>query len=171
MKRTKHAPSVAVLLLVAFAICPCMGCAGTGPQAAPTETAPLSDSPTIDGTPLLGFEGDAAAAKLVSDMEAGRIPVSCDVLYDQMGSLPNVVVTDPDTITHLFKLVEGIVVTGESDMSVTDSYHHVRFTLQDGTVVGYSFEGEGLLSRERTNYEVVGDGPLWEFVRQLQDAA
>ena len=169
MRYTKKATPTAVFLLIALTTCLCMGCKAAEPQATPTQPTAAADSPTPGGTPLLEFDCGEDSARLVADMAAGSIPTTCDVLYDQMGTRPNVTVTDPATITHIYELVSDIVVTGESNMSITDSYHHVRFTLQDGSTVGYSFEGEGLLSCDRTNYDVVGTAPLWDYVRELQE--
>ena len=105
----------------------------------------------------------------MSDMESKRLPVECNVLYDQMGSRPDVTVTDPTTIEQVYDLVKAIQVIGPSGMSITDSYHHVSFKLQDGTQVGFGFEGEGNLVAGKTNYLVVGDTQLWSFVRRLQE--
>ncbi len=137
-------------------------------EAQPEDAAATEDADT-KGVSLLEFQNDAGSAKLIKDMEEGRIPVACNVLYDQMGALPNVNVTDPDTIKEIYELTKGLVVIGESNWSITDCYHHVIFTLQDGTRVGYRFEGEGLLAWGSKNYAVTGGGPLWAYVRTLQD--
>ena len=102
-------------------------------------------------------------------MEAGKIPISCNVLYDTMGARPSVTVFDPDTIVELYNLFSQIEVIGESNMSVTDMYHHIYFELQNGLSVGCSFEGEDLLSMGRENYAVTGSEPLWRLVQQIQD--
>ncbi|MBR2681650.1 MAG: hypothetical protein IKE22_00090 [Atopobiaceae bacterium] len=111
-----------------------------------SEDSAAAEDANVKGVSLLEFQNDAGSAKLIKDMEEGRIPVACNVLYDQMGGLPNVNVTDPDTIKEIYELTKGLVVMGESNWSITDCYHHVIFTLQDGTKVGYRFEGEGLLA-------------------------
>lgn len=122
-----------------------------------------------EGVPLFEFCTDEDTRRLVADVEAGRIPVSCNVLYDQMGGLPDVTITDEATILEIYALLSRIRVGDESMVSITDSYHHVVFTLQDGTTVGWGFEGTGILVRGRTNYDVTGSGPLWTRVRALQN--
>ena len=123
----------------------------------------------VEGTPVVWFFEEAAPLR--EDMGAGRIPVSCNVLYDQMGALPEVTVTDPETIAELYnRLSQMIVLEGGRAMSITDSYHHIYFTLQDGTVVGWSFEGEGSLDKGSEGlYPVSDEGGLWSYVRELQD--
>ena len=132
-------------------------------------SAELGANTSADGTPLLEFQNDEDFAQLVANMQAGKVPTSCNVLYDQMGSRPDVTLTDPAAIARVYELVQRIRVVGESQWSITDSYHHVIFTLQDGTKVGIGFEGEGNLVRGRQNYLCLGDSPLWSYVRQLQD--
>ena len=78
-------------------------------------------------------------------MEAGLIPQSANVLYDQSGSRPDVDVTDEETIRQIYAGLCRIEAVGETDMSVTDCYHHVIFTLQDGTQVQFAFESEEIL--------------------------
>ena len=120
---------------------------------------------------VLNFEEIKNVDKLNSDMSAGKTPVSCDVLYDQMGARPNVNVTDPDTIKKIYEKLGDITVTGKSNMSITDSYHHVIFTLQDGTVVRFGFEGTGMLSVGTDNYDVIGGSGLWSLVKEMQESA
>lgn len=145
-----------------------VGGTDASPTSAPGGFSTNSPANTVD--PLLEwFADDEGVAKLVSSMERGELPTSANVLYDQMGSLPDVEVSDPATIHRIYEYVSAISVAGESGYSVTDSYHHVFFTLADGTRVGFSFEGEGnLVGPGGTNYYVVGDGPLWSYVRELQ---
>lgn len=142
---------------------------GTGSDSL-TPSQYVHSAEFVPGMPLLDFPGDPGVSQLVADMEAGKVPSSCNVLFDQMGGLPDVEVTDPETVTAIYELVKGLTVEGPSNMSITDSYHHVIFTLQDGSKVGFQFEGAGNLVGEETNLVVLGDGPLWTFVRQLQNA-
>lgn len=122
------------------------------------------------GTALLTYlADDEKVAKLVSDMEDGKVPKQCDMLYDQMGANPEVTVTDPDDVSEAYRLVERIKVDPDTQaMPVTDSYHHVYFTLQDGTRVGWSFDGAGVIDRGRESLAVTGDDALWAHVIQLQ---
>lgn len=113
---------------------------------------------------------DESYAKLVADMEAGRTPANCNVLFDTMGARPDVDVTDPNEIAKVYELLALVEVNTYSNaMPVTDSYHHVIFTLQDGTKAGFGFEGAGVWTRGRDSYPVYGDGALWAYVKQLQD--
>ena len=130
-----------------------------------------NDSTTgIEGTPLLEY-GKGNCDQLVADMEAGRIPVEVSLLYDEEGGRPVVTVSDPETIKLVYELVSAIKVIEKSNTSITDSYHHFYFTLQDGSKAGFSFEGTGNICMGKDNYFVVGDEALWAFVRQLQEEA
>lgn len=127
----------------------------------PSESGDFSDSIVS----LPGYE------RLVEDMEAGLIPQSANVLYDQSGSRPDVDVTDGETIRQIYAGLCRIEVEGETDMSVTDCYHHVIFTLQDGTQVRFAFESEEILDCGGSRrYSVTGGRELWSLVRDLQDA-
>lgn len=114
---------------------------------------------------------DEGCQKLIANMQDGKIPTSCDVLYDEMGSRASVVTEDTSTITELYNLFIQITVGEKTDESITDSYHHVIFTLQDGTKVAFSFEsdiwcyGSGVEDRVKVN----ASGPFWKKVREMQD--
>ncbi len=105
---------------------------------------------------------------LVRSLEAGKLPTSCQVLYDQMGALPSVEVTDQETIAEIVGLVGQVSVAGPSNVGITDNYHGVWFELEDGTKTSFNFEGVGNLVRKDGNLFVEGDGPLWLRVRELQ---
>ena len=120
---------------------------------------------------ILWFQDNEDAKKLMEDMNDGNIPQACNVLYDEMGSRPEVTVTDAETITDLYNRLALMSVGEKSNMSITDSYHHIRFTLQDGTTVGWNFEGKDLLNIGTENYDVKDEGNLWFAVRQLQEKA
>ncbi len=130
---------------------------------------PVGVSINLSDDSILKFDGDAASAQLVEDMHAGKTPTSCTVLYDQMGALPSVTITDARTIREVYKKLARMRVEGKTDMSITDNYHHVSFELQDGTKVSYGFEGEGILARGKQNYAVRDQSGLWTYVRQLQE--
>ena len=143
-------------------------------SAGKAEDADTGNTVTIESCipekSILWFRDDPDAAKLMADMNDGKIPSMCNVLYDEMGSRPEVTVTDPETITDLYNRLALMSVGEKSEMSITDSYHHIRFTLQDGTNVGWSFEGTELLCVGTENYEVKDEGNLWVQVRWLQEA-
>lgn len=172
-----HALSRVAVALFALALALCLGCARPAEEATGVEPAPAGSEGSdegpitiVEGTPLIWFVDTDEVAQLRSDMQEGRIPTSCNVLYDQSGTLPDVTVTDPDAIRAIYELVQGMVVpeSGRA-MSVTDSYHHVIFTLQDGTRAGFNFEGVHNLYLDGKNYSVIYDDALWMYVRQLQD--
>ncbi len=167
MKRT------VATMLCALGLCGLLaGCGSPAPQATPDEMPKTERADTTPSLPedsvLVFFEDDEGVAKLVADMDAGRVPKSCTALYDQMGALPSVTISDEAGVREMYELVSNIRVLGESGMSMTDSYHFVFFELQDGTVVGFRFEGAGNLVRPGTSYYVQGDAAIWEKVRALQ---
>ena len=133
-------------------------------SAASSSTEPAAIAPDS----ILLFDSNAGSAKLVADMQAGITPSECSVLYDQEGMLPPVTVTDAKTIGDIYNLLAQVTITGDTQYSETDSYHNVSFVLQDGTTVGFSFEGDKILHREKANYAVEGIGPLWACIRTLQ---
>ena len=118
---------------------------------------------------ILTFNDDEASAQLVEDMREGKTPKSCTVLYDQMGARPSVTVTDARTMRDVYKKLARMHVAGETNMSMTDSYHLVSFELQDGTTATYRFEGEGVLAQKDHNYAVEDQGGLWAYVQKLQE--
>ena len=144
-------------------------------KAAKTDGSSPGSTTTIESCvperSILWFQDNEDAKKLIEDMNDGNIPQECNVLYDEMGSRPEVTVTDAETITDLYNRLALMSVGEKSDMSITDSYHHIRFTLQDGTTVGWNFEGKDLLNIGTENYDVKDEGDLWFAVRQLQEKA
>ena len=153
-----------VMLVAALAI---GSCTAQPEVSSPTESDSAGKTDIASDSILL-FDGNENSAKLVADMEAGNTPAECTVLYDMEGSLPTVTVTDEETIGEIYRRLAKVTVVGESTEAMTDCYHFVSFLLQDGTSVGYNFEGEDLLSGGKTNYEIKGGGPLWAYVRTLQ---
>ena len=161
MKRKLFA--LAVMLVAALGI---VGCAAQ--QAPSSAESGFTAQGEIPPNSILLFDGNVKSKKLVADMEAGLTPTECTVLYDQMGALPSVTVNDGETIEKIYHLLANVTVIDESQYSLTDNYHSVSFTLKDGTKVGFTFEGEGLLTRGKKNYAISGSGPLWACVRTLQ---
>ena len=98
-----------------------------------TEEQTSESTATIEScTPeksILWFQDNEGAKKIMEDMNNGNIPKECNVLYDEMGSRPEVTVTDAGTITDLYNRLALMSVGEKSNMSITDSYHHIRFTL------------------------------------------
>ena len=128
-----------------------------------------------DGTPKIGevikgsnpifvFDKSEGAKKLMTAFDEGTI-VSAEVLYDQMGGNAPYSTTDQEEIRTIYKALKNITVKGKSDTSITDCYHYVFFTFEDGTSYGYRFEGEGLLCYGSDNYDIAGGGDLFSFMR------
>lgn len=172
--------TMAAITTVALSMtCYLGGCATDAPTDNTQTDTPQTEQPKnsdahkaeveLSDNSVLTYFDDEGLKQLVADMKEGKTPTSCNVLYDQMGSLPDVTVTDADTIGLIYKAVAGIEVVSPSGMSITDSYHHVYFELQDGTKTGFSFEGAGNLVRKDANYAVTGDAELWAIVRALQN--
>ncbi|MGN0702752.1 MAG: hypothetical protein ACI4KL_06240 [Lentihominibacter sp.] len=108
------------------------------------DTPGISD--VIDGrTPLLMYDKSREAKRLMEAMEDDRV-VSVNLLYDQGGGNEEIESSDPDVIRQAYKAMKNItVLEDEVNLSVTDSYHHVYFTMEDGSRAGYSFEGEDVI--------------------------
>ncbi len=66
---------------------------------------------------IFWFQDNEGAKKLMEDMNDGKIPSACNVLYDEMGSRPEVTVTDAETITDLYNRLTLMSVGEKSDMS------------------------------------------------------
>lgn len=130
---------------------------------------PIGVSINLADDSILTFNNDETSSRLVQDMKEGNTPKSCTVLYDQMGARPSVTVTDARTIRNVYKKLARMRVAGETNMSMTDSYHLVSFELQDGTTASYRFEGEGVLVQKDHNYAVEDRGGLWAYVQTLQE--
>lgn len=135
----------------------------------PDSSTPSKTQDEIPADSILLFNNDKRAAKLKSDMDEGKVPSQCDALFDAMGSRPSVIVTDPETITELYRRLSQMTIGPASQMSVTDAYHRIAFTLQDGTKVGWNFETEAYLCGTTTNYEAHDNADLWGYVSELQE--
>ena len=115
--------------------------------------------------PILVFDKSDGAKQLMTAFDEGTI-VSATVLYDQMGANEPYETTDQDEIRTIYKGLKNITVTGESDQSITDSYHFVTFTFEDGSSYGYRFEGTDLLCYGEVNYDISGGEGLFSFMRE-----
>lgn len=162
---------ISALMLCVLMLAACSGKTQQEPEPAPAP-APGGGTEAVTDIPegsILLFQNDEGAAKLIKDMEEGRVPVECRAMYDEMGSRPEVVMTDPEQITEAYNRLSGMIIGGKSDMGITDCYHYIFFKLQDGTSVGWRFEGTGLLCWGSDNYEVTQPGTIWRMVTDLQD--
>ena len=127
--------------------------------------------PVVSDNSIVNFQNEKGFVKLREDMKNGDIPIECNVLYDEEGSRPDVTVTDQETIRNIYGQLADITVGDKTDMSVTDSYHHITFRLRNDTYVSFYFEGEDIFCCGEDNYTVSGSRNLWNTVRQLQDVA
>lgn len=144
---------------------------GLAACSAPKEEIKTDNTIDFPARSVLNFEKIKNIDKLNQDMKEGKIPKTCDVLYDQMGSRPNVILKKPETIKTIYKELAYVIVEGQSQMSMTDCYHHVIFTLQDDTKVGFYFEGTQILTLGQDNYTVSGGTELWGHIKQLQETS
>lgn len=135
------------------------------PEPITRMSVPVTEIPADS---VLFFQNNEGGAMLIADMNAGKVPTSCNVLYDEGGSLPDVTVTDPEVITAIYNYLAHVRVSNEEGSYITDAYHHVSFAMQDGTYVTFRFEG-GDLAWGAFDYVTTGSGPLWTLVRALQD--
>jgi len=144
---------------------------GSGSVNAGERTGTGNGTAAIAQDSVLNFDNDAGFARLQADMASGDIPVECNVLYDVMGERPDVTVKDPEMIREIYERLSQVKVGEKSMTGVTDSYHHVSFHLRNDTFVSFYFEGESLFCWGKDNYYAEGGGPLWSYVRQLQETA
>lgn len=116
---------------------------------------------------LLLFNNDEGSAQLVQFFEEGNIPEEVTFLYDQMGSNPEITVTDPDTILELYNRLSLINVIGESPESITDCYHYIQFKLSDDCYICYSFEGSELWCYDHKNFSIENSNKLFTYMSDL----
>lgn len=155
---------IAIGMIAVLALASC----GNGTEKATEQTTTQPAQITVNCA-VTEFSLIENADKLAEDIKNGTIPSECNVLYDEMGARPEIILTNPEQIKEIYNLLSDITVTGKSDMSITDCYHHVVFKLQDGTFVRFNFEGTELLSLDRENYEVSGGQELWSLIRLMQE--
>lgn len=169
---TKHIKTVISFLLLILII---TGCSEAGAYKAGSDGKGYSEQNAKEAADmpedsvLLYFDDEDIKA-LVSDMQEGKIPKECTVLYDAMGTLPQVTLTDKEEIGDIYDLLSEVVVVDDSGLDVTDAYHFVSFKLSDGRDVNFSFEGEETLCRGTYElYSVKGSEALWSYVRGLKE--
>ena len=129
----------------------------------------------IEGeTPLLIFDKRNCAKDMIKAFDEGRI-VKVEILYDQNGANMPVVSEDEKVIREAYKALKNIVVTGPTGESITDCYHRISFTTDEGENCNYSFEGKNILvyrgpdskQGESQNYEVKGTEEIWNIYKSL----
>ena len=132
MKYCKHLILMSLVLMMGlFAAC------GQSEPKEETESGSLG----IPADSILFYNDDEGSAELIEYFEEGNVPEEANILYDQMGSNPDITITDPDTIKELFDRLSKVEVVRETNESITDCYHHVQFKLADDDYIYYSFEG------------------------------
>ena len=160
---------ILMLCTVMLASCTRGQDAEPAPAPSPSPGGGTETAGEIPPDSILFFQNDEGAAKLMKDMEEGNVPLECRAMYDEMGSRPEVLMTDPEQITEAYNRLSQMTIGGESDMGVTDCYHYIFFKLQDGTTVGWRFESAEFLCWGPQNYEVTSAGTIWSMVREMQD--
>lgn len=118
---------------------------------------------------ILLFQEDAGSAELIAFFEEGKVPEEANILYDQMGSNPDITITDAETIQELYRLLSKVEVTGKSDTSITDCYHHVQFKLGENRYIYYSFEGSEIWCYGGENYAIQNSGKLFRYMQELTE--
>lgn len=126
-------------------------------------------SANIPSDSILTYNSDEGSAKLIACFESGNVPEEMSFLYDQMGANPVITTCDADTIRSLYDLLGAVKVTGETQMSITDSYHHIQFKLSEDLSVCYSFEGSDIWCCGGKNYGLSGSRELFAAMQKLTD--
>ncbi len=135
------------------------------PYSKPVET----DASGIPLNSILYYNEDPDSAELMKFFEDGNVPEEADILYDQMGSNPNIIISDPEIIRELYNRLGKVTVEGKSNMSITDCYHHVQFKLSEDKYIYYSFEGSELWCYKSQNYDIANGGKLFSYMRELTE--
>ena len=118
---------------------------------------------------LLCFNDDEGSAKLIQYFENGNVPEEATFLYDQMGSNPEITITDPEKIQELYQLLKSVTVIGETNESITDCYHYIQFKLAKDCYIHYSFEGSEIFCCGEQNYSIDNSKKLFAFMNELTD--
>ena len=116
-------------------------------------------------SPILVFDQSQGAKDLMTAFDKGAIE-KAELLYDESGGNDPYQTTSQDEIRTIYKALKNITVTGESETSVTDSYHHVTFYFEDGGSYGYSFEGTGILVQDEARYDIEGGDALFDYMQE-----
>ena len=163
MKRTMLILLCALMIVSSLLVV--SGCGKT--QKAPEPQVTASDEKGIPKKSILNFNDDEGSAKLMKAFEEGNIPEEVSFMYDQMGSNPEITVTDPDTIEALYNALSKITVSGGTLMSITDCYHFIQFKLAENEYIFYSFEGEEIWSYGGKNYEISNSKALFRMMYNM----
>ena len=145
-----------------------------GQKKTESEPEPEPESKTTNASEfpvnsILYFNDDEGSAELIQYFKDGNVPEESNALYDQMGSNPEITITDAETIKELYKYLGMVKVDGETNESITDCYHYVQFKLKDDHYIYYSFEGENIWSYGGKNYSISNSGKLFGLIKELTD--
>ena len=143
-------------------------CGSTGPEAGENQE-PSVKIVIENEESILYFNDDEGTAKLIQCFESGSVPEEATFLYDQMGSNPEITITDPEKIRELYRLLSVVTVTGETDESVTDCYHYVQFKLAEDCYIHYSFEGSEIWCYEKHSYSIENSNKLFSYMCELTE--
>ena len=145
-----------------------------GQKKTESEPEPEPESKTTNASEfpvnsILYFNDDEGSAELIQYFKDGNVPEEANALYDQMGSNPEITITDAETIKELYKYLGMVKVDGETNESITDCYHYVQFKLKDDHYIYYSFEGENIWSYGGKNYSISNSDKLFGLMEELTD--
>ena len=124
-------------------------------------------SADIPNNSILTYNSDEGSAGLIAFFESGNVPEEVSFLYDQMGANPEVTVRDAEVIKNLYELLKSVEVTGETQMSITDCYHHIQFKLAEDLYVSYRFEGSEIWCCGDKNYSLANSSGLFNAMQKL----
>lgn len=159
-----------VIISLAMTMIMSTACKKTKQQSEDT-TKPTVTSTSVQGVSnnsILYFNNDEGSLELIQFFSDGKTPSEVNFLYDQMGSNPDITITDPHEIQKMYELLSKVEVVGETQMSVTDSYHYIQFKLADDLYIHYQFEGDMLVYKEK-NYELKNTKELFNYMLELTD--
>ena len=160
MKYCKH---LILMLLVLM-----MGLLAACGQSEPKEETG-SGSLGIPADSILFYNDDEGSAELIRYFAEGNVPEEANILYDQMGSNPDITITDADTIKELFDRLSKVEVVRETNESITDCYHHVQFKLADDDYIYYSFEGSEIWCCGTKRCSINDNANLFGYMKDLTD--
>ncbi|MCI5597341.1 MAG: hypothetical protein MR380_11645 [Lachnospiraceae bacterium] len=148
--------------------------AACGQKKTESATESETESKTTNATEfpvnsILYFNDDEGSTELIQYFEDGNVPEEATALYDQMGSNPEITITDAETIKELYKYLGMIKVHRKTNESITDCYHYVEFKLADDHYIHFSFEGTDIWSYGGKNYSISNSGKLFGLIKELTD--
>ena len=153
-------------VLLVISVCLCSGCDLIKPKDGGNTEA------TIEGgsnKSILKFNDDEGSKELVKAFEEGKAPKEVRAMYDQMGSNPEIVITDEETIKKLYDYLSLIEIEGETNESITDCYHYISFAVSDSLSVSYSFEGTEIWRYNNKGYKIKNSGKMFSLIESLTD--